>query len=133
MSEHCLTGFFDVNNNQMRQTCWKNCAKLTCVSQIDLRKRRARQALITDVFLHKIFPDIDFPPVCICIIHTTKHCVTRQCHSGNLRHYRSLGQQSRLAEYCCLHLSDSECAHVNELINVRFFHKNVIPKTESNF
>ena len=64
--------------------------KLMCVSQIDLRKRCARQALITDSFfrmytqcaigdisfftshpyiqMRKLFPHIGFSPVCICII-----------------------------------------------------------------
>ena len=46
MTEHCLTAFFDVNNNQMCPTCWRNCEVDKCVSQIDLRKWCARQALI---------------------------------------------------------------------------------------
>ena len=54
MTEHCLTAFFGVNNNQTWPTCWRNCVKLMCVSQIDLRKRRALQTLITDICLECI-------------------------------------------------------------------------------
>ena len=66
----------------------KLCEVDKCVSQIDLRKRRARQALITDIFrmytqcaigvisfishpytqICKLFPHIGFCPVGICII-----------------------------------------------------------------
>ena len=47
MTEHCLTAFFDVNNYQKQTNVLKKLCRVDkCLSQIDLRKCRARQAFV---------------------------------------------------------------------------------------
>ena len=86
MTEHWLTAFFDVNNNQTAtDVLEKLCQVDVCFTsrleetarQTDIDHgpflRMFKQCSISDIVSHpytniKLFPNIDFSPVCICII-----------------------------------------------------------------
>ena len=83
MTEHCLTAFFDVNNNQMTDVLEKLCEVDKCVSQTDLRKQCSRQALIMHFFLECIHSVLWATFLSVFHTHTHKYAtsVCRECLS----------------------------------------------------